>query len=147
VDNGILAAEVSVGSSRFSAMTSTAALEDVREMDVRSTLLAAGAERRGADRCEANLLVLAVHTVHLYPVDADTPTVSWADPSLTICDDVEDEPLAGAGSPTSPAWSTRRCCATSPRKPRNARTPPGNGGRSASTISPTASTGSPGPPP
>jgi hypothetical protein len=80
-------------------MSSTAALEDVREMDVRSTLLAAGAERRGADRCEANLLVLAVHTVHLYPVDADTPTVSWADPSLTICDDVEDEPLAGAGTP------------------------------------------------
>jgi hypothetical protein len=70
---------------------------DVREMDVRSTLLAAGAARRTADREEARLLALAVHTVHLYPVDADTPTASWGEHSLTIAD--AEELLAGVGTP------------------------------------------------
>src|SRR6201990_2394886 len=75
---------------------------DVSGLDVRTTLLEAAAERRQADRSEARLLALAVHTVHLYPVDADTATASWGDPLLTTApdDDVAaGELLAGVGTP------------------------------------------------
>ena len=74
---------------------------DVSDLDCRETLLEAAAARRTADREEARLLALAIHQVHLYPVDADTPVACWRDPLLTVPD--EDDPildhLAGHGTP------------------------------------------------
>jgi hypothetical protein len=81
-------------------MTSTqetpASPVDVSGLGVREALLAAGAERRQADRSEANLLELAIQVVHLFPVTEDTCTATW-DPSASLLDD--PEPVAGIGTP------------------------------------------------
>ena len=93
MDNANLAQVVSVVGSRFSPMTSTT---DATDLDVHETLLAAAAERRQADRSEARLLELAVHQVHLHPVDETTCTATW-DPSPSLHE--APEPVAGTGTP------------------------------------------------
>src|SRR4249920_1199180 len=78
---GILDEELSAVGSRFVPMTSTETFDssrDVSGLDLRDNLLAAAAERRQADRSEARLLALAIHQVHLHPVDDETPVASWA---------------------------------------------------------------------
>ena len=95
--NGILAQELSVPCPRFTSMSSTT---DLLDFDVRTTLLAATQARRTADREEARLLALAIHMVHLHPVDDQTPVASWTGPSLTVEeDDPMSDHLAGAGTP------------------------------------------------
>src|ERR1044072_8181692 len=69
---------------------------EVLDLDVRETLLAAAAERRQADRSEANLLALAIQVVHLFPVDDETCTATW-DPTAGLFDD--PAPVAGVGTP------------------------------------------------
>src|SRR4051794_3132395 len=82
-------------------MSGTPYTADVVDFDVRTTLLEAAAERRQADRCEARLLALAVHTVHLFPVGEDTAVAGFADPSLTVPDDGDPitDHVAGEGTP------------------------------------------------
>ena len=69
---------------------------DATDLDVRSTLLGAAEARRTADQQEARLLALAVHIVHLYPVDESTCTATW-NPSEAL--DEAPEPVAGIGTP------------------------------------------------
>ena len=105
MDKGKLVGEVSVVGSRFIPMTSstetTVPLGDLSGLGVREALLAAGAERRQADRSEARVLALAIQIVHLFPVDADTPVACWRDPLLTIPDEGDPilDHLAGSGTP------------------------------------------------
>src|SRR3954469_19364386 len=82
-------------------MSGTPDSADVVDFDVRTALLAAAAERRQADRCEARLLALAVQVVHLHPVGEDTAVASFADPSLRVPDDGDPitDHLAGEGTP------------------------------------------------
>ena len=84
-------------SSTTDTPTSTdAPVIDVPDLDVRETLLEATAERRQADRSEARLLQLAIHIVHLFPVDENTCTATW-NPTASL--DEAQEPVAGIGTP------------------------------------------------
>jgi hypothetical protein len=77
-------------------VTTDSPVVDVSVLDVRETLLGATAERLQADRSEARLLELAIHMVHLYPVDENTCTATW-NPSESL--DEAPEPVAGVGTP------------------------------------------------
>src|SRR3954454_14877914 len=108
---------------------------EVRDLDARGVLDRVASARRNADREEARLLALVVAYVDLHPVtdpDTDPDTDPVTDPDsegpvgwptsrpLVERGVVVETPLAGAGTPASPATRSRRwprpcTCPTGPR--------------------------------